>query len=163
MLVQYWRKPGRHATCRGQYANECTKGRLPCITLLCRFPPWGLLRWARYWLLSLPPQQPQRRSQRHAAKSHSCAAQHATPCPPQRLQKWVRICKEVVGRASGAVPRFSYSPAMRTANLRWDEATLDRWLTRSASVVPGTSMVFAGLANANDRRAAIAYFKKPVP
>ena len=69
----------------------------------------------------------------------------------------------VVGRASGSVPRFTYSPAMRTANLRWDEATLDRWLTRPAAVVPGTSMVFAGLANANDRRAVIAYLKKPVP
>ena len=69
----------------------------------------------------------------------------------------------IVGKASGTVPRFNYSPAMRAARLRWDDATLDRWLTRPAGVVPGTSMVFAGLANADDRRALIAYLKKPVP
>jgi cytochrome c len=30
-------------------------------------------------------------------------------------------------------------------------------------VVPGTSMVFAGLPNPADRKAVIAYLKKPVP
>jgi len=69
----------------------------------------------------------------------------------------------VVGRASGSLPGFNYSPAMRATHLRWDEATLDRWLTRPAGLVPGTSMVFAGLASADDRRAVIAYLKKPVP
>jgi cytochrome c len=68
----------------------------------------------------------------------------------------------IVGKASGAVPRFNYSPAMRAARLRWDDATLDRWLTRPASVVPGTSMVFAGLPSADDRKAVIAFLKKPV-
>ncbi len=90
-----------------------------------------------------------------------CAACHAiTPGAPIKVGPNL---SGVVGRAAGAVPRFNYSPAMRAARLRWDDATLDRWLARPAGVVPGTSMVFAGLANADDRRAVIAYLKKPVP
>jgi cytochrome c len=69
----------------------------------------------------------------------------------------------VVGRRSGAVPGFRYSAAMTAQRLVWNDATLDRWLQRPATVVPGTSMVFAGLPNAADRQALIAYLKKPVP
>jgi cytochrome c len=90
-----------------------------------------------------------------------CAACHAiSAAAPTKVGPHLQ---GIVGRASGAVPRFTYSPAMRAARLRWDDATLDRWLTRPAGLVPGTSMVFAGLANADDRKAVIAYLKKPVP
>ncbi len=90
-----------------------------------------------------------------------CAACHSiAPGAPNKVGPNL---SGIAGRAAGAVPRFNYSPAMRSARLRWDDATLDRWLARPAGVVPGTSMVFAGLANADDRRAVIAYLKKPVP
>jgi cytochrome c len=90
-----------------------------------------------------------------------CAACHAmSAAAPAKVGPHLQ---GVAGRASGSVARYTYSPAMRTANLRWDEATLDRWLTRPATVVPGTSMVFVDLANANDHRAVIAYLKQPVP
>jgi cytochrome c len=69
----------------------------------------------------------------------------------------------VVGRPSGSVAGFTYSPAMKKAGLTWTEAQLDKWLTRPAGLVPGTSMVFAGLPNPDDRKAVIAYLKKPVP
>lgn len=69
----------------------------------------------------------------------------------------------IVGRKAGAVKGFRYSAAMSKANLKWDEATLDKWLARPAALVPGTSMAFAGLANAADRKAMIAYLRKPVP
>ncbi len=89
-----------------------------------------------------------------------CAACHAiTAGAPGKVGPNLQ---GVVGRASGSVPRFTYSPAMRRVSLRWDDATLDRWLTRPAAVVPGTSMVFAGLPNPVDRQAVIAYLKRPV-
>lgn len=69
----------------------------------------------------------------------------------------------VVGRKGASAKGFRYSAAMIKANVTWNEATLDKWLTRPASVVPGTSMVFAGLPKAEDRKAVIAYLKKPVP
>jgi cytochrome c len=90
-----------------------------------------------------------------------CAACHAmSATAPAKVGPHLQ---GVVGRASNAVPRFTYSPAMRRASLRWDDATLDRWLQRPAAVVPGTSMVFAGLPNAADRQAVIAYLRRPVP
>jgi cytochrome c len=69
----------------------------------------------------------------------------------------------VVGRKSGTAPGFRYSAPFAKANLTWNEATLDKWLTRPAALVPGTSMVFAGLPNPQDRANVIAYLKKPVP
>lgn len=67
----------------------------------------------------------------------------------------------VVGRKAAAAPGFKYSAAMQKAKLKWDDATLDKWLTRPSALVPGTSMAFAGLPNAADRVNVIAYLKKP--
>lgn len=67
----------------------------------------------------------------------------------------------IVGRKAVAVAKFNYSPAMKKAKVTWNEATLDKWLQRPSSVVPGTSMVFAGMPKSEDRRALIAYLKKP--
>jgi len=67
----------------------------------------------------------------------------------------------VVGKPAGAAKGFRYSPAMTKAKVIWNEATLDKWLTRPASVVPGTSMAFGGLSKPEDRKAVIAYLKKP--
>lgn len=69
----------------------------------------------------------------------------------------------VVGAKAAKVAGFRYSAALAKSNITWTGATLDKWLTRPASVVPGTSMVFAGLPNAADRKAVIAYLKKPMP
>src|SRR5258708_18337006 len=62
----------------------------------------------------------------------------------------------VIGRVSGALPGFTYTPAMGNAHLTWDEKTLDEFLTSSTQKVPGTSMPVA-LPNAADRANVIAY------
>ena len=69
----------------------------------------------------------------------------------------------VVGRKAATVTGFRYSAALAKSDITWNAATLDKWLARPASVVPGTSMVFAGVPNAADRKAVIAYLKKPAP
>jgi len=71
--------------------------------------------------------------------------------------------KGVYGRPSGSLPGYTYSPAMKQAHLVWNEATLDRWLTRPNALVPGTAMAFAGLPSAPDRRAIIMYLINPGP
>ena len=67
----------------------------------------------------------------------------------------------VVGRKSGSASGFKYSAAMQKAKLTWNEATLDKWLTKPSGLVPGTSMAFPGLPNPADRANVIAYLKKP--
>lgn len=65
----------------------------------------------------------------------------------------------LLGREVASVPGFGYSAALRAQSFRWDRAGLDRWLESSSSMVPGNSMAFAGIANAPDRAALIAYLE----
>ena len=64
----------------------------------------------------------------------------------------------VVGRRAGIVPDYSYSKALKSSDLTWDEATLDRWLTNPSALVPGTKMFFQ-LSAAQDRADVIAYLQ----
>ena len=63
----------------------------------------------------------------------------------------------IVGRKTGAVPGFHYSDANKNANLTWDAATLDRYLTNPRGVVPGTTMAYAGLKDDKKRSDLIVY------
>jgi cytochrome c len=61
---------------------------------------------------------------------------------------------------SATVPGFQrYSDALKRANVVWDEATLDRWLTNPEAFAPGTSMTFAGLKEPKDRLDVAAYLR----
>lgn len=64
----------------------------------------------------------------------------------------------VVGRAAAAVPGFNYSPALKASKLRWDDKTLDEYLTAPAKKVPGTRMPIVTPDPAK-RAALIAYLK----
>jgi cytochrome c len=88
-----------------------------------------------------------------------CAACHAmTAKGPAKIGPHLQ---GLVGRKAGTVAGFRYSPAMARANLVWTEDALDRWLQRPTALVPGTSMAFAGMADAAQRKALVAYLKKP--
>ena len=63
----------------------------------------------------------------------------------------------LVGRKTGSVPGFVYSVANETANLVWNEATLDKYLTAPKATVPGTTMTYAGLKDTTKRADLIAY------
>jgi len=66
----------------------------------------------------------------------------------------------VVGRKAAALGDYDYSAALLASGLVWNEATLDRWLEHPNALVPGTKMIFAGVASAADRAALIAYLKQ---
>lgn len=64
------------------------------------------------------------------------------------------------GRTAGSVPGFAYSAAMKRAGekgLVWNAKTLDLYLTNPQKVVPGTRMLFGGIADAKTRADLIAY------
>ena len=49
-------------------------------------------------------------------------------------------------RKAGTLASFSrYSPAMKSANIEWNDKTLDEWITDPQHVVPGNQMTFAGV------------------
>jgi cytochrome c len=68
--------------------------------------------------------------------------------------------KGIVGRKSGSVAGFAYSPAMKGKNVTWNASTLDGFLTAPMKYVPGTRMPFAGIPNAQDRADLIAYLQQ---
>ena len=67
--------------------------------------------------------------------------------------------KGVVGRKAGAVEGYKYSKAMAAADITWDEATLDKYLTKPKAFLKGTKMSFAGLKKEAQRADVIAYIK----
>jgi len=66
----------------------------------------------------------------------------------------------VLGRRAGSVPGFAYTDEMKNSQLVWDEKTLDRFLAKPMSVVPGTSMTYDGVPEARDRADLIAYLRQ---
>jgi cytochrome c len=64
----------------------------------------------------------------------------------------------VLGRKSGTEPGYSYSPALKAADITWDEHTLDQFLTNPMTDVPGTKM-FINVPEAADRQNVIAYLQ----
>ena len=66
----------------------------------------------------------------------------------------------VVGRVAGSDAGYRYSPAMKASDIKWDEANIDKLLQGPAKLVPGTKMVFPGMASAQDRADVIAYLKQ---
>lgn len=64
------------------------------------------------------------------------------------------------GRRAGSVPGFEYSASMKQSGIVWTEKNLDRFLTSPLTVVPGTAMGYAGIADAKERADLIAYLKQ---
>lgn len=67
------------------------------------------------------------------------------------------------GRVSGSVPGYDYSVALREAAITWNAETLDEFLEAPLEVVPGTTMGFAGVDDAGERRDLIAYLGTLTP
>jgi glucose/arabinose dehydrogenase/cytochrome c2 len=65
----------------------------------------------------------------------------------------------VVGRHAATGAGFSYTPAMKSSNLTWDAATLERFLASPTTVVPGSAMVIP-VPKKEDRDNVIAYFSE---
>lgn len=64
----------------------------------------------------------------------------------------------VFGRKAASVSGFSYTDGMRSSNLTWNQANLDRYLANPSGVVPGTTMA-VGPLDASQRSAIINYLK----
>lgn len=64
------------------------------------------------------------------------------------------------GRTTGQAEGYSYSTANIEKGITWNEETLFEYLENPKKYIPGTKMVFAGLAKPKDRADLIAYMKK---
>ncbi|MNP13179.1 Cytochrome c2 [compost metagenome] len=65
----------------------------------------------------------------------------------------------VFGRTSAQAPGFTYSAALLSAKLQWNDANLDKWLASPATLLPGNMMMYPGQADGQSRQNLIAYLK----
>ena len=82
----------------------------------------------------------------------ACAA-----CHTEKPEAIGPSLKGVVGRKSGSLEDFRYSPAMKRAGLTWDEKNLHDYLSNPQGKVKGNRMPFSGFANAADVDDVVAY------
>lgn len=72
----------------------------------------------------------------------------------------------IVGRPVGDRPGFNYSPALVALHEEgavWTEELLDAFIANPQAAIPGTTMPFAGIGNAQDREDLIIYLATLTP
>lgn len=65
----------------------------------------------------------------------------------------------IVGRKSGSMTGYKYSPAMQKANLTWNDATIAKFVAGPSKLVPGTKMMAPAVTKPADQANLIAYLK----
>jgi len=63
----------------------------------------------------------------------------------------------IVGRERASYAGFAYTAAMKSKPGKWTIQELDHYLTSPRSMVPGTSMAFAGITRGTERADLLAY------
>ena len=66
----------------------------------------------------------------------------------------------IFGSRAATKPDFAYSDGMAGSGIIWSEASLGQFIESTAGLVPGTAMAFAGVADAAERRALLAYLRR---
>ena len=94
-----------------------------------------------------------------AADFTRCAGCHSTQAGQNKVGPSLA---GVFDRASGSVPGYSYSAALKNAHLTWDEQTLDKFLQNPTGLVHGTKML-ASVPDSDTRQRVIAYLKSLQP
>lgn len=114
------------------------------------FAAWALLAGSGRAEMASPPDAD------HGAKIFQtiCSACHSLDA--DRVGPRLR---GVVGRPSGSVPNFRYSPALRRLGRTWTTANLELWLAGPTKLAPGAAMGVS-LANPKDRADVIAYLER---
>jgi cytochrome c len=82
-----------------------------------------------------------------------CAVCHATEAGQNKIGPSLA---GIVGSKSGTVAGFDFSPAMKNADITWNDTNLDKYLANPTGVVHGTTM-FVNLPSETDRQNVISY------
>ena len=63
----------------------------------------------------------------------------------------------LIGRQSGSLEGFAYSPAMKGAGVTWNEENLTKYIADPKGFVAGNKMAFAGVKKEEDLKNVVAY------
>lgn len=88
----------------------------------------------------------------------ACAACHSLL--PDRNMTGPSLAELWHRRAGGLASFRRYSPALRDSGVVWDDTSLEAWLKDPAQFIPGNTMTFPGIKDAQQRADLIAYLKE---
>lgn len=86
-----------------------------------------------------------------------CAPCHGIK--PGEPQKVGPNLSQTIGTAAAGVPGFTYTEALRKANLTWDDTTYKRFIANPSALVPGTSMAYANSLSDAEIAALLTFIK----
>ncbi len=66
----------------------------------------------------------------------------------------------LLGSVAGKAEGFDYSSELTNSGIVWTPQTIDQWLAKPSEFLPGNRMVFAGVADPEDRADLIAYLQQ---
>jgi cytochrome c len=88
----------------------------------------------------------------------ACAACHSLE--PDRNMTGPSLA-DLWNRKAGSLQSFTrYSDALKSANIVWDDKTLDEWIKDPQHIVPGNTMTFQGIKDARPRADLLAFLKR---
>lgn len=94
----------------------------------------------------------------NAANGKMLFEKRCTGCHSLDKNKEGPRLRGVYGRKAGSIPDFSYSDQLKSLDLSWDEASLDRWLTNPDAVAPDNDMAFH-VSNPQERADIIQFLR----
>jgi cytochrome c len=65
----------------------------------------------------------------------------------------------IFGKAAASKAGFTFSPAMKSADIVWNAQELDAFLESPAKMIPGTKMAFAGIKDPVKRQEIVKYLE----
>jgi cytochrome c len=68
----------------------------------------------------------------------------------------------LIGRQSGSLADFAYSPAMKNAGVTWNEENLSKYIADPKGFVAGNKMAFAGVKKEEDLKNVVAYLLEAI-
>jgi cytochrome c len=124
-----------------------------------RFVRWSLLLWIAgnvvYSFASAAEEAPNG----NAARGKLAFEKRCTGCHALDQNREGPRLHDVYGRKVASVAGFDYSTALKSAQLVWDEASLQKWLADPDSLIPGNDMTFH-VSNAQERADIIRFLKE---
>jgi cytochrome c len=106
---------------------------------------------------AMPAIAAQEESEGKVAFNNSCRTCHSFKEGDNRLGPTLH---GVVGRKAGSIDGFSFSSAMKSSGITWDDATLNEFIANPDKVVHGNAMKpFGGIADATERGKIVEYLK----
>jgi cytochrome c len=118
----------------------------------------AITAWAKSSALALPGLATQVAMGGDATRGKDVYERRCTGCHAMKQNREGPKLQGVYGSVSGSIPDFTYSPALKSAHIVWNETTLEQWLTDPDALVPGNSMEFH-VARPQERKDLIRYLR----